>query len=332
MSQNEAIELLDKYLKGQASEGESKRVEAWLDSVNKENSEWKSLSDADRKTYIRMLYEDLQGKIVRRSGRRKSLKLWQWAAAAIFFLAATYGLLFVTVFNNHQSVQVISVQDYAVLSTGIGELKEVTLADGTQVWLNAKSELKYPTTFYGEKREVYIQGEAFFEVAKNEEQPFIVHSGTLKTKVLGTSFNVSAYPDNTEIEIAVLSGKVAVSRQNIVGSRQEVKDRVELTKNEQVKYANQKDVLVKSEITSVSHYLAWRNGEMVFFHTPMKGVVKILQRNYGLKFQFETEALENVEISGTFDKTQKLEIVLKAICLSMGGKFNKVGNVIRISK
>ncbi|HLR38352.1 MAG TPA: FecR domain-containing protein [Chitinophagaceae bacterium] len=327
MSQNEAIELLDKYLKGQASEEESRQVESWLERINKENNEWKAFSDADRKAYIQALYEDLQRKIAGHSVKRSHLKFWQWAAAAVIFLAATFGTLYMTVFKGEQSSQVISVQDYTSLSTGVGEMKEITLKDGTKVWLNAMSELRYPPSFQGDTRELYIKGEAFFDVAQDQQHPFIVHSGALKTKVLGTSFNVSAYPDEEEIEIAVLSGKIAVSREEVKSSK-----KVELVQNEKVSYTKASETIDKSHVAHAENYDAWRKGEMVFYHTPMKEVVEVLQRNYGLQFQFETEAMKEVEISGTFDKKQQSKIVLKAICLSMGGQFKKEGIHITIGK
>src|SRR5699024_2829880 len=119
----------------------------------------------------------------------------------------------------------------------------------------------------------------------------IVHSGKLVSKVLGTSFNVSAYPKDKNIDIMVVSGKVAVNRNGIAD------ESVELEKNEKVSFSKNKSVLIKTRITNTSEYLSWKNGKITFYHTPMTEVAKVLYRNFGLNISYENEKLAAKKIS-----------------------------------
>lgn len=324
MSQNEAIRLLDKYLNGDFSEEERQRVEAWLEKINSKNAEWTGLSEEEKKTYIKVLFGDLQKKIAAKSDRKNvfKYKLIYWTAAAVFLLTATYGLLHIIM---TRSTKTDTVQSFVSTTTRIGEMKEVVLKDGTQVWLNAVSELRYPSAFEGDTREVYLKGEAFFKVTKDADKPFIVHSGALNTKVLGTSFDIHAYSEDKNIEVTVLSGKVVVNDQK-------ARDKaVVLEKSERANYVKERAVLTKNKVVNMGNELAWKQGELAFYHSSMEEVAKILHRTYGLNIRFKNKVVQQCEISGHFNKKQNPESVLKAICLSIDGQFSLHGKEVSIS-
>ena len=146
------------------------------------------------------------------------------AAAAVllvFFFAGRFLL------NTSGNVTVSAIEQ----KTANGQQREIKLSDGTVVRLNAGSTITYPKTFSDTLREVTLSGEAFFSVAKNPKCPFIIHTGEIITRVLGTSFNVRAYPENEDVQIAVVEGKVAVNKKQAVASEEKG---VCLTVNEMV--------------------------------------------------------------------------------------------------
>lgn len=322
MSKDQVIALLDKYLKDECSEEEHQRVMLWLQRMDNHSGQWNSLSEAAKRDYIKKLYADLSNKTTNGSGGKvHKSKYLVWAVAASLLAVAVLGILYTTLFRAEEVHEV----EYSKVSTGIGEMKTITLADGTKVWMNAMSSLRYPGHFGAGKRMVYLEGEAFFEVAKDQNSPFIVHSGKLHTKVLGTSFDISAYPDDKAIEVTVASGKVAVHSDNRTQT-------VILNKNEAVRYKNEGTLLTKYTVRNIGDAFAWKKHQLAFFHTPMREVVSAFYRAFGIKINFGDKAIGDYELSGHFDTKQKPENILKAICLSIGGKYIKKGNDFLIKK
>lgn len=322
MSKDQALALLDKYLKGKCSEEEKQRVLSWLEGLDNNSGEWSALSNEARRKYIEQLYIGLQAKMVtgvhEKNGNGRGF--WYRMVAAILVLIAASGFLY---FITSQSKETTTVK-YARISTGIGEMQMVTLKDGTQVWLNAMSEIRYPAQFTGNSREVYIKGEAYFKVAADQDRPFVVHSGLLQTKVLGTSFDIKSYPEDKDIEVAVLSGKVMVRHQG------QKDNKVILTQNEKVQYDKKRARLTKSKVANSGDLGAWQRKQLAFYHTPMVEVASVFYRAFGLKMHFADDKVKRYELSGHFDMNQEPENILKAICLSIGGEYMKEGKDVFI--
>lgn len=142
-------------------------------------------------------------------------------------------------------------EGYNTMTVPRGAEYQLTLSDGTRVWLNAETELKYPVTFTGEVREVVLEGEAYFEVAKNSARPFVVKSEKLEIKVLGTSFNVKAYPQETQ-QATLVEGKVKIN----AGSHSR-----ELQPGEQLNYLAGEPEVRKVDVRA---YVAWKDQRFVF--------------------------------------------------------------------
>lgn len=157
------------------------------------------------------------------------------------------------------------------------------LSDGTKVWLNAATTLVYAETFYGSTRDVYVTGEAYFEVAQNSHQPFIVHVDALSMKVLGTTFNVNTYETNVVTTLA--SGKLLVA----VNDHQ-----VTLQPGEQSVYNN--GALSKHTVDA-SAFTAWKDGELFFDDAPMSDIAKVLSRNYEYNFVFDDPAAAKMQFT-----------------------------------
>ncbi|MFB3388643.1 FecR family protein [Flavobacterium sp. LAR06] len=216
-----------------------------------------------------------------------------WAIAASLLLLM--GLSFLVY---QSSVSTITKQ-YA---TKPGEHAKIMLSDGTKIWLNAGSLLKYPAQFKGDTREVYLTGEAFFDVAKDKKHPFIIHTDKMDTKVLGTSFNVQAYPDHTTQEVSVLTGRVNVK--SIV-----TQENVYVTPGQKVVFKSQNNKLKAFTDIPVNSISLWRKNIIVFEDAPLPEVIATINRNYNVTVEIGNKNLNNLKISAYFKELPVDEVV-----------------------
>ncbi len=187
------------------------------------------------------------------------------------------------------------------------------LPDSSSVYLAAGSMLSYPADYPGSGRDVELQGAAFFEVKRDDAHPFIIHTGDVRTRVLGTSFRVSAF-ESEPLEVAVATGKVGVSTQS--GKAQH--ELAILTSGLKISYdrATAKASTGKVDLSGLEQ---WRSGELVFDEQPLGLVAQELQRRFGVTIICKDPAAAGYRVSGTFAATESLEKVLKM--LSILGKF-----------
>ena len=193
-------DLLYKYFKGNANIEEEKQILDWVDA-----------SDENRKAFQkeRMLYdialfsEEKQSERLKRKTRILPILQWTARIAAVMIILFGSGLLFKDYrYNKSAQLQTVAVP--------AGQRAQITLADGTKVWLNSQSTLTYASNFGRQERNVLLDGEAYFEVSKNEKIPFFVNTETNKVRVVGTSFNVCAYNGSNEFETTLVTGIVDI--------------------------------------------------------------------------------------------------------------------------
>lgn len=155
-----------------------------------------------------------------------------------------------------------------------GKRSRITLGDGTQVWLNAGSKLRYSANFISNAtRDVYLEGEAFFDVISDKAHPFIVHVQGVEIKALGTSFNVKGYNEDSRIETTLVHGKIAIAGDSVA-------DNVMLAANQRAVFEKKrKDVLVENNVLTDS-YTSWRKGVLVFDDEPLYDILPVLERTY----------------------------------------------------
>ena len=189
-----------------------------------------------------------------------------------------------------------------------GQIREITLPDGTEVTLNVASSLKYNARYGKESREVWLDGEAFFDVESNEECPFSIHSGMLDVNVTGTSFNVCAYNDNPMTTVTVKSGKVGV----VYGDDDM---RMNLRADEEI-VINTDDSSVSRNAVNAMDALKWMRGSLIFRQNTLPEVIRILRRHYSCDIELR-DSTSSVRISGTHDN-KSIESVLESICFSAG--------------
>ena len=189
-----------------------------------------------------------------------------------------------------------------------GQIREITLPDGTEVTLNVASSLKYNARYGKESREVWLDGEAFFDVESNEECPFSIHSGMLDVNVTGTAFNVCAYNDNPMTTVTVKSGKVGV-----VYGDDDI--RMNLRADEEI-VINTDDSSVSRNAVNAMDALKWMRGSLIFRQNTLPEVIRILRRHYSCDIELR-DSTSSVRISGTHDN-KSIESVLESICFSAG--------------
>lgn len=201
-------------------------------------------------------------------------------------------------------------------STVAGQHRKVLLDDGTQIWLNAGSTLRYPEKMDGDTREVYLEGEAFFDVAKDKLHPFIIHTSHMDTKVLGTSFNVQAYADQKNQEVAVVTGKVNVRS-------------IKTNKNIYV-IPGQKAVLVnKQQLEAESNVdletiSTWRKNILTFDNSTVQEAVSTIERNYNVSVKLQDSKLKEFKIKASFEKLTH-EQIIKLLCKTIDASYKKEG-------
>jgi transmembrane sensor len=190
-------------------------------------------------------------------------------------------------------------------ATGRSEYKYMLLPDSTQVWLNAASTLEYPNEFAAGKREVFLTGEAFFDVKHADKLPFIIHSGKVTTRVLGTAFNIKAYPGRENVIVSVSRGKVQVNYDE--------KEVATLAQGQQVKVSNVKKTVIQKNI-AVTEAAPWQQGNLVYDDETISDIVADLERIYDVTIRVQNEALAGERISTSFKREVGIENALKVLC------------------
>ena len=321
--------LLAKYVRGEANPEETQRMEAWLEedpahreTLDRAQEAWRASGDVYR-AYTTDTASAWQA-IDRRTREapvvalppRTRRRVWILRAAAVVGLVV--GLVFLA-----QLLNLPGGAGLAKVSTGEQETKQVTLADGTQVWLNENTTLRYDEDLDDSVRTVYLSGEAFFDVARNEDQPFRILSGDALVRVLGTSFNVLALPADTVVVVTVVSGTVALADKDTPSSS------LVLQKGEQGIYQTA-DQRVRPVATVAPNALAWYTRQMTFENQSLSEVSEVLEEVYQRRVALDP-TIADLKLTAEFDD-QSLEEVLEVIALTLDVNYRAEGNTIYLEE
>ena len=310
ISKEQIKALAEKWMQGTLSEEERTLFESWYNHQDESCIQWRgneTEEELQNRIYSRIGTELQQGK---KTGRLISMQTW-WrvAAAAIILLAGTVTWYAVTSTSTATTETVADLKP--VVKEADGKLtdfiRHITLADGTHVVLQANSRLDYPENFTGRAREVILSGEAYFDVAHDSQKPFIIHTGRVRTTVLGTAFNISAPPDGKKIIVSVTRGKVKVEDDQTLLAV--------LTPDQQVTYIPVTAVISKDIVNANSLVTDWTKHEMMFEGQSFEEVAAMLGRRYGVDIRFKTEALKRCTIKAFFNGTETLDKVLDILCV-----------------
>lgn len=234
------------------------------------------------------------------------------SAVAIVFLLCGISSLFFLWQSEKTAVEAFEEYKEYVVEVPAGAKSKVTFPDGSVVWLNAGSKVKYDSNFAKESRNVALSGEGYFEVSKNEELPFVVNTGNLSVKVLGTKFNLKSYEEDSEVKVTLKEGAVRVG--------DFLADAAPVVLEPNQRFTLRKaDLAMQVDSVDASHIENWRNGAMTFDKVPLEEIAKELQRLYDIPVRIEKESLKRIVYYSDFQENVTVEKVLEI--LSSGNKF-----------
>ncbi|HAZ03399.1 MAG: hypothetical protein A2W90_00070 [Bacteroidetes bacterium GWF2_42_66] len=273
-----------------------------------------SLSDFDKKLEAGALIDQIStidvdnayalvNQKIRMKGNSRRILTVITRIAAIF----TLPLLMLTLWSLFIHDRTVSTGEngtsWQELSSPIGMRSQIVLPDGTNLWLNAGSKIRYHIPFICKKREIELSGEAYLEVAKNPASPFIVKSGTMEIEVLGTQFNVKSYPEENNFEVALKEGNVKCLFKN--NGQQKFLD---LEPGDYMVY-NKADETVSRFNTDIEKYIAWSRNILILDETPMEEVAILLERWYGVEVIIADSDIKNYRFTTKFENESLFQVL-----------------------
>lgn len=305
-------EIIEKYLAYQCSEAEQMLVEAWYKSFENNPDGISHLSVSEQDKLSSQVRENIERQI--RPINLQAPPRWIWYASGLAaMLLVVIGLSFYFDTDSPTKLSRISseipLSDWAKYENSSAKVLKVSLPDGSMVWLQPKTLLSYNQSdrVY---RQVNLRGEAFFEVKRDESRPFLIYSGRMTTKVLGTSFNVKAFPETDKFEVSVVTGKVSVTNES--------EREVFIMPKQQVILETKTGNLTVNEIPkNKTHY--WELASLSFDNTPMESVINSIEQNYNVSIDLSPR-LKACRLSGNFTN-EHLATILEIVCRSIEAEY-----------
>lgn len=329
MEKNEYILLLRCFLNGDATLEEKQILSDWLKSDSAQEdldgfvrSRWENVANSSIPEGLRKrMFQEVQNRIVTKPGDKRRSKvftmrnLMSYVAVILLVLATGVGSHLYT----NLLLQEVSPKEYLIRAAK-AQKASLVLPDGTKVWLNSDSEIKY-TNLYGEKeRRISLDGEAYFEVAKDSVRRFIVQADELAVEALGTSFNVKAYQEDNLAVVTLFQGKVKASAG---------KEEAYLLPDQSVTYNKDKRFLSTETLSDASRACLWRNNELSFSDEPLSEIAVLLNRMYNVQVQFKTESVKRLRFTGVITNNS-LENIIELISLTSPIIYTSKGDTVII--
>lgn len=292
------VRLLNKYIAGDVLPEEKKEVIRWM----RESEEHREQLMQLHRIYNATLWNgNVDSQDTKNAEKKKPVMRYLWASMKI---AAVVAMLAFIIHKEYQDYRLEHSTDVQTVTVPAGQRASLILADGTTVWLNSNSTLKYLANgFQSKNRKVTLEGEGYFEVAHDEKHPFIVETEKYDIRVLGTTFNVSAYPNSDMFETSLIEGKVTVYQPD-------TQHEVTLKPHEKVEAKNGK--LYKETFSSDNDFL-WRMGIYSFKDEPLETVFKKLEQYYEVKIINKNEEIASRPCTGKFRQKEGIEHVMKVL-------------------
>lgn len=312
MNNNRLKELLHKYLEGAASEQEVREVDDWYRSFDTHAGLTDQLTASEKDTLEQLLLlrirtaisEAAPARVVRMGARR-------WVAAA--GVAAVLGIGgYYAVQRMHPALQAIALTE----TSNRSGIRRISLPDSSVVWLNFDSKVHFSQAGTHAAREVWLEGEGYFEVRPQDNNAFTVHAGKLDVQVLGTSFNVDAYRPARAVTVTVVNGKVAVG----AGA-----GHTTLTANQQAIFTTATGGITTQAITAAD-CSAWTTGQLVFRKATFQDIAMRLERRYNTHIRFGSADVANALLTASFEEHEPLTGVLGKLCAIYGFKYKEEAN------
>lgn len=330
MEKNTNILLLECFMRGETSPDEERILSDWLHSQeakeqlsNYYQETWKGsnnklIAEVQGRMFERVksqmhnAVQELNGRKQKRTMRIR--RLFQYAAVILLIITAGIGGHLYTV---SQTEPTVTDKSYLV-QTGKGQRANITLPDGTVVWLNSYTQLHYNANYGATQRVVSLTGEAYFEVAKDKKKPFIVETAGMNVEALGTTFNVKAYREDSQIIATLFSGSVRVSSD---------RDNVILSPDENATFERRSGKLAIHKLDNSSYAKMWRNNDLVFNGETLEEIAVLLNRMYNVQIAFKSERIKQYRFSGVICNNS-LDNVIELISLTSPITYETRGDTI----
>lgn len=324
MTRQQFSKLLNKYLSGNASQEEEALLFDWYNRSGEGPIAPEHMPTIEEQE---ALFSNIQQHIQHTSVRRSRVRLLTGIAASLV-LAVSFAFSGYYFFNKHRLTG-RAIPDQSMI-TAKGEKRKINLPDGTLVWLNADSKLSFPSVFGLAKREVTLTGEAYFEIAPNAHSPFVVHTSEVDVQVLGTVFNIKAYPTDKKVETSLISGAVQVSmgkgdpqpRLLHPGQKLVLLKNLHPGKAAQDKCSIQLDSIVQDRQFNTARETSWRKGVLSFENERFDDLAIELERWFNIKVVFENQELKSYRFTGALNDAA-LPTVMEALMLSRHFNYRK---------
>lgn len=312
--------LLDAYLEGKASPAEKKLLDDFFDTYPQARQSF-SADESARTAIWRKLAAKLPEPVTKNSRRMFSPAAWYSIAAALaLFVTASYFLFFNRTDGEQKPEPVVA--QMRQVTTHRGQKMKVELLDGSRVILNSNSTLEFPEQFTGNRREVYLEGEAYFEVAHDPAHPFIVHTRESNTTVLGTTFNIKLTAGHGT-QVTLVEGKVDVAT---LPDKSTPAQHITLLPNQQALVKNGDDTIEVREV-DISLFVEWKDNVLRFDNMRMDQVATVLEDWYDVDITLEDAALANCTLNATYRK-ETLKNVLASLSYTLKVKYRQDGRKI----
>jgi len=328
------LALIDKYLSGQATEEEKEFLEAYYEYFEKEEATLE-MATAQQKEQLK---QQMLAVIMQEIGRPKQTSritskalqqtprrqpVWKTFArvAAIIVFSAILSFYFIT----DDPVGLITGNTTITAVADQGQPKDIFLSDGSIVTLNERSTLSYPSQFDEGSRQVELKGEGYFDITHNASQPFIVNSGKVNVRVLGTAFNVNAKPDDQEIEVTVTRGKVQVSENS-----EEDRELGTITANQQISYNIATGNFTQTDLEAAKA-TGWKPAQYTIDNVTLTGAARIIEKRFDKAVVFEGEDLPDYTFTASFYERDTLNELLTVISKVTNTRYQIEENKVFIS-
>jgi transmembrane sensor len=297
-------------------------VENWL------SEHWASSPEIDSTTLIETVFQQIleyQKVHSLKSGfsLARIVKVYQKIAA--FLLIPVIGLGIIYWVNQYSQPTV----QFAETIAPRGQKSQIVLADGTRVWLNSDTKIKYPTNFNENQRDVYLDGEAFFEVSKNTSKPFIVHTSGLNVKVLGTKFNVKAYSDENQVETSLFEGKINLMLNNPAPSQTA---EIEVIPGQSFVYSKTNNKLMPNRFPK-EEINGWKKNQLIFKDDTFSNLVRKLERWYDVEVVYDEKQFNDRHLTVELYEGERLDRLMEVISLALSVNYQyEKGKIILTPK
>ena len=315
--------LIAKYLGGNASKDECLMLESWIGESDENLKYYRKLKNIwESSSEIPVTTDKALAKVLRQINKgQKSLTFWQIAqrVAAILFIPLLISMLWLS--YGKITNEKIAITRYNEVTAAFGTFASLELPDGSKVWLNSGSSLKYPDKFIGKNRAVFLIGEAYFEVHSDHNSPFLVSTQSLTVTATGTHFNVMAYKNTRYPSVTLLEGKVAVEKIN-----PDIKNSVtSFLKPDQYLQYDTLSGKVKILTGDTYKHIAWKDGKLVFRNDLFSDVVNRISLQYNVDIEIVGDKVKQYRYRATFEN-ESLSELLKLLKLSSPFDYQEINS------